>query len=130
MDRDAYIDGLPEPRRDDVRRLDAIIRETLPDAEPGMERGMLGYGPYHYRYASGREGDSHLISLASRKAGLSLYVASADGEAYLAERYADRLGKADVGKSCVRFRTLDDLDLEALRALLREAGERGGAAAV
>ncbi len=130
MDRDAYIDGLPEPRRDDVRRLDAIIRETLPEAEPGMERGMLGYGPYHYRYASGREGDSHLISLASRKAGLSLYVSSADGEAYLAERYADRLGKVDVGKSCVRFRTLDDLDLEALRALLREAGERGGAAAV
>ena len=129
MDREAYIDALPEPRREDIRRLDALIRETLPDAEPGMEGAFLGYGPFHYRYASGREGDTHLISLASRSGGISLYVLAAQDGRYLAEAYADRLGKVAVGKSCVRFKRVEDLDLEALRALLREAARSGGAAA-
>jgi hypothetical protein len=63
---------------------------------------MLGYGRYHYRYASGREGDAARISVASRKGGISLYVNAVDGERYLAESYRDRLPRADIGKSCVR----------------------------
>jgi len=129
MDREAYIDALPEPRREDIRRLDALIREKLPEAAPGMERGMLGYGPFHYRYASGREGDTHLVSLASRKAGISLYVLCAHDGEYLAERHAERLGRVDVGKSCVRFKRVEDLDLDGVRDLLREAGRLGGAGA-
>src|SRR5918998_3780140 len=106
MDRDAYFAAVPDARRDDLRRLDALIRETLPDAAPGVGHGMLGYGPVHYRYASGREGDTFLVSLASRKVGISLYLFCADGEPGLAERYAERLGKADLGKACVRFKRL------------------------
>ena len=130
MDPEDYIAGLPEPRRTEIRRLDALIRETLPEAEPGMEGAVLGYGPFHYRYASGREGDAHLVSLASRKGGISLYVLCADDAGrYLAEAFADRLGKADVGKSCVRFKRVEDLDLDGVRELLREAGRLGGTAA-
>jgi hypothetical protein len=48
--------------------------------------GMTGYGPFHYRYASGREGDAHRIAVAARKTGISLYVlALTDGGEYLAE---------------------------------------------
>jgi Domain of unknown function (DU1801) len=104
---------------DDLARLDRIIRETLPELEPHGHN----YGPFHYRYASGREGDAYRVSFAQRKAGISLYVLALtdDGE-YLAESRADRFPKANVGKSCVRFKRLDDLDEAALRDLLREAG--------
>ncbi len=63
------------------------------------------------------------MSVASRKTGISLYVLALteDGE-YLAESRADRFPKAKVGKSCVRFKRLDDLDEVALRDLLAEAG--------
>ena len=55
---------------------------------------MLGYGPFHYRYASGREGDASLIALASRKQYISLYVLCTTERGYLAEQYAERLPKA------------------------------------
>ena len=56
---------------------------------------MLGYGRFHHRYTSGREGDASLIALSSRKAHISLYVFSADDDGYLAEQYADRLGEGE-----------------------------------
>jgi len=90
---------------------------------------MLGYGRFHYRYASGREGDASLIALSSRKNYISLYVLCTDGGGYLAEQYVDRLPKASIGKSCVRFKRTDDVDLDALRELIARAGQIGGAAA-
>jgi len=91
---------------------------------------MLGYGRFHYRYKSGREGDASLIALSSRKAHISLYVLSADEDGYLAEQYADRLGKVSVGKSCIRFKRADDVDSDVLRELLAEAGRLGYPAAL
>jgi Domain of unknown function (DU1801) len=104
---------------DDIERLDALIRETLPD----LEAHGHNYGPFHYRYESGREGDAYRVAIAERKHGLSLYVLALteDGE-YLAESRADRFPKASIGKSCVRFKRLDDLDQGELRGLLAEAG--------
>jgi len=128
--QDDYIAGLEEPWRADVQRVHDLIRETLPDLEPNTDGGMLGYGRFHYRYKSGREGDASLIALSSRKAHISLYVLSADADGYLAERYADRLGKVSVGKSCIRFKRADDVDHDALRELLAEAGRLGYPAAV
>jgi hypothetical protein len=112
---------------DDVERLDRLIRETLPD----LEAHGLNYGPFHYRYDSGREGDAYRISVAERKHGISLYVLALteDGQ-YLAESRADRFPKASIGKSCVRFKRLDDLDEAALRDLLAEAGRRPAPGAV
>jgi uncharacterized protein YdhG (YjbR/CyaY superfamily) len=124
-----YIAGLEEPRRADVQRVHELIRETLPELEPNTDGGMLGYGRFHYRYTSGREGDASLVALASRKAYISLYVQSADENGYLAEQYADRLPKASIGKSCIRFKRADDVDLDVLRELLAAAGRMGYPAA-
>jgi hypothetical protein len=107
----------------DLERLDRLIRETLPE----LEAHGLEYGPFHYRYESGREGDAYRVSVAERKHGISLYVLALtdDGE-YL----ADRFPKASVGKSCIRFKRLDDLDEAELRDLLAEAGRRPAPGAV
>jgi hypothetical protein len=117
---DEYIEALEEPRRSHVRELDELIRETAPQLERYIESGMLAYGRYHYRYSSGREGHWFRIGLASNKRYISLYVTAADGQQYLAETYRDRLPKADIGKSCVRFKSPEDVDREALRSLIRE----------
>ena len=123
--REDYIAALDEPRRTDVAALDALIREHAPGLEPVVAGKMLGYGPFHYRYASGREGDTTLLGLASQKRYISLYVLCANGGRYLAESYAERLPKASVGKSCVRFARLSDVDSAVLAELVTEAARLG-----
>lgn len=131
---DDYIAQIDEPRRSEIKELDALIVATVPKLERHllgqMGSQMIGYGPYHYKYESGREGDTAIISLASQKRHISLYVMCVDnatGE-YLPEQFEEQLGKVSVGKSCVRFTKLENIDRRALKALLKAAEKNGGAA--
>lgn len=118
-----YIDRLEEPRRSHIRQLDKLIRANAPNLEPHLASGMLAYGPYEYRSKSG-SGTWFRMGLASHKRYISLYVMAEDlvTGGYLAESYKDRLPKADIGKSCVRFKRPEDLDQATLGGLIREAG--------
>ena len=118
-----YLAQLEEPRKSDVAALDELIRKTAPKLAPFIQSGMLAYGPYHYKYESGREGDGFRIGLCSNQNYISLYLASGDGSGYIAERYKEALPKASIGKSCVRFKRLADLDQTALKKMLREAAK-------
>lgn len=118
----AYIDGLEEPRRSDLQRIHDFIRRTVPDLEPYMYRkDLVGYGRYHYKYATGREGEASIIGLSSRKAYISIYAAGGDGELYVAERYKNELPQADIGKSCIRFRRFEHIDFDVLGKILKES---------
>jgi Domain of unknown function (DU1801) len=125
-----YIEGLAQPRRGEIEQLDRLIRAALPEADQHFQHGMLGYGTYRYRYSSGREGDAALVSLSSRKAYISIYVSAACDGKYVPEIYADRLPNANIGKSCIRFKTVAEVDTAVLTELLREAARVGGAGAV
>jgi uncharacterized protein YdhG (YjbR/CyaY superfamily) len=116
-----YIAKVDEERRIDIKALHALIRKNAPKLRPHLKTGMLGYGTYHYKYASGREGDWAVIALANQKNYISLYVCALDGKKYLPEKYAKQLPKADIGRSCVRFKKLEDLDQEVLVKMIREA---------
>jgi len=120
-----YIAAVDDARRADIAALDALIRTHAPDLEPVIMGGMLGYGPFHYRYASGREGDACKLSVASNASYISLYCFATDEKGYVAERYVDRLPKANIGKTCVRFKKLADLDEEALAALVEATAKMG-----
>jgi hypothetical protein len=113
-------------RAGDLKLLDKIIRKAAPNLAPYFMDGdtitLLGYGKYTYKYASGREGVWPTVGLANQKSHMSLYVCVTKGGKYLAELYAKRLGKASCGKSCIRFKKLDDLDLDVVTQLLEEAG--------
>lgn len=115
-----YIAKLEEPRRADVSALDALIRKMAPKLEPFIHAGMLGYGRWHYKYGSGREGDGVRIGIASNKNYISLYICASDKNGYIAEQYKDAFPKASVGKACVRFKRLSDLDGTALRKMIRD----------
>ncbi|HYO36615.1 MAG TPA: DUF1801 domain-containing protein [Geodermatophilus sp.] len=114
------------PRADELRRVDALVRE----AAPGLDRQLvaagagqlLGYGLMPYRPRSARETTMWpLIALAAQKRHLSLYVcAVVDGE-YLPEARVGRLGRVSCGRSCIRFTGLDRVDAAELAALVRDA---------
>ena len=120
-----YIAAVDEKRRPDIAALDALIRKHAPNLEPVIMGGMLGYGPFHYRYASGREGDACKLSVASNASYISLYCFASDATGYVAERYADQLPRASIGKTCVRFKKLADLDEKSLVALIKETAKTG-----
>jgi hypothetical protein len=123
-DPEDYIGQIDEPRRDEIVALDRLITEEAPALDRHLQAGMLAYGSYHYRYASGREGDWFLIGLASQKRYISLYVCATDGDGYVAESFRERLPEASIGKSCVRFKRLSDVDEAALRELVRDTARR------
>jgi hypothetical protein len=118
-----YIARLDEPRRTEVVALDALIRKIAPKLEPFIHSGMLAYGRYHYKYASGREGDWFRIGVASNKNYISLYVSGCNDKGYIAEGYKKALPKASIGKACVRFKRLGDLDPRALKKLIHEGAK-------
>lgn len=115
-----YIASLEEPRKSEIKNLHKLIRKTVPDLKPHMKFGMLGYGTYHYKYASGREGDWMIIGLANQKNYISLYACMSDGRQYVAEKHKKELPKASIGKSCIRFKKLKDVDLDVITKLLKE----------
>jgi Domain of unknown function (DU1801) len=118
---DDYLASLPDDRRDPVKRVHEVVTQAVPELEVRMWKSFIGYGSYHYRYASGREGDWFPIGLTNNKSYVSLYFCAAEDDGYLAEKNEDRLGKVSVGKSCVRFKKLDDLNLDVVAELAQRA---------
>ena len=116
-----YIQALAEPRKTQIAEIDAFIRKAVPKLEPIVHSGMLAYGPAHFKYASGREGDWFKIGLASNKQHISIYVCALNDKGYLAEQNAKLLGKVDCGKSCIRFKKFEDVNQAVLKRVLWEA---------
>lgn len=115
----AYVNAIEDPdRRRDVRRVMKMMREVT-GAKPVLWGGsMIGYGSYHYTYASGREGDWFLTGLSSRKSALTLYV-MAGFSSY--DTLMKKLGRFRTGKSCLYLRRLDDIDFDVLTLLVERS---------
>ena len=127
-DVDAYLDAVENPpRRADARRLLTLMRDVTGDPPKMWGTSIVGFGSYHYRYASGREGDWPMVGFAPRKQNLVLYIMPGfDGYGAL----LNRLGKYRTGRSCLYVNKLDDVDLQVLEELVRaavaEMGRRNG----
>jgi len=115
-----YLAQLEEPRKSDVARLDQLIRKHAPKLKPFIHSGMLAYGPFHYKYESGREGDWFRIGIASNASYISMYLGGGDGEGSFAEKFKEALPKAKIGRGCVRFKRLGDLDEASLQKMIRD----------
>lgn len=115
---DEYIAALAEPRRSEMQRLHDFIQSVIPDLKPHIMTGMIGYGSYHYRSSSGREGEWSVVALASQKNYISVYVCGVVDGAYVAEQNKDHFPKASIGKSCIRFKRVDDIDLTELKRII------------
>ena len=119
---DAFIDGLePERRRDESRHLVRLFGEITGEA-PRMWGGkIVGFGSYHYRYASGREGDWMRVGFAPSKRHLALHLM---GGVEAHQDLLDRLGPHRAGSGCVYVTRLDRIDEGVLRELVEASLER------
>lgn len=109
----------PAAKREDARVLDALFRRVT-GVEPAMwNGGIIGYGSYHYRYASGHEGRASRVGFSPRKARLSLYLSGCDGgDADPAfDALLVRLGKHQRGAACLYVNKLADIDLAVLEEM-------------
>jgi hypothetical protein len=119
---EAYVEALESPRREDIGRLHERIRAVAPSLAASAAEGMLTYGKYTYKSRSGRAGEWFPLGVASNKAYISLYASPVNLEPYVA-----RLPKANLGRGCIRFKRLDDVDLEVLDEVIRAAAANDGA---
>ena len=114
-----FLNAVPdEKKRADSFRLVQIMREETGEEPVMWGDAIVGFGSYHYKYASGREGDAPLIGFSPRKANLALYITS-DFDRYGA--LMDRLGKFTTGEACLYVKRLSDVDEATLRELVRES---------
>jgi Domain of unknown function (DU1801) len=106
-----------EERREDCLKLVRMMRKATGKA-PRMWATMIGFGDYHYRYASGHEGDTFQVGFASRKPDLVLYFSC---EGNRKDDLLAKLGKHKAGASCIYVRRLADVDERVLARLIAAA---------
>lgn len=112
----AFLDSID----DDKKRQDSLVLLDLMREATGAEPKMwgdsiIGFGSYHYRYASGREGDSPLTGFSPRKQALTLYILAGFDEY---DALMSKLGKYKTGKACLYVKKLEDVDVDTLKELV------------
>ena len=121
IEPEVWLAALDDVRRPQLEALDARIRRSAPGCDRYVDHGFLSYGRYAYRTPPGRTGEWMCIALASNKQYISFY-ASPIG----LEPYAERLPKANLGRGCIRFKRLDDIDLAVLDEVIRASAAADG----
>ena len=115
----AFLAAVPDPeRRRDARAVAALLRRVTGERAVLWGTNIVGFGTYHYRYASGREGDCPIAAFAPRADRVSLYLSC---DLSLHRGLLARLGKHSKGKGCLHLRRLSDVDPAVLEELARSA---------
>lgn len=121
-----YLASVPKERAKAVRFLHAFIQKSGPRLKPHLAYNMLGYGSFKYKSYKKQMMDWPIVALANQKNYISVYVCALDGKQYLAEKYKKDLGKVSVGRSCIRFKKLEDLNLPVLKKVIQLAAKKPG----
>jgi hypothetical protein len=116
---DAFLRSIDnQRRRDDAVTVLALMAEITGEPAKMWGTSLIGFGTYHYKYDSGREGDYFITGLSPRKQALTVYIMQGFS------RYGDlmsKLGKHKTGKSCLYINKLGDIDLAVLEQLIRRS---------
>ena len=111
-----FVNGIePKQRRADVKKVAAMMRRATGKRARMWGSSIVGYDQYHYKYASGREGDFMLVGFSPRKANLVLYVL---GSLDPKDPLLAKLGKFKRGRSCLYVNKLDDVNLGVLEKVI------------
>ena len=132
-----YLASQPERKRDDMQVLHDMVLKLMPGCRLWFldgkgERGRtvsnpnIGYGLLTMSYADGRTREFYQIGLSANTTGISVYIMGIKDKKYLDRTYAGKLGKASVTGYCIRFKTLEDIDIEVLEAAIRYGVEAAG----
>lgn len=107
-------------KREDAYRILNLMKSATNEKPKMWGTSIIGFGTYHYKYESGREGDWFLTGFSPRKNNFSVYIMSGF------KRYDElmkKLGKHKTGKSCLYINRLSDIDIDVLNELVRESAD-------
>lgn len=125
-----YISSQPEPKRSEMQELHKLILQILPEGRLWYEDGKnsegkivtnpnIGYGFQTIKYADGKTKEFYQIGISGNTTGISVYIIGIEDKKYLAQTYAERLGKASVTGYCIKFKTLKDINIDVLEEAIR-----------
>lgn len=129
---DDHLAAFSDDVRETMLELDRLITEAMPGRSRdvwsgtfwgGTEQHIIGYGDIVQPRPRGDDVEWFAVGLARQTSHYSLYVNAVDDGRYLLDSFRDRLGKAKIGAASIRFTSLGDIELDALRDLLRRADE-------
>ncbi len=116
-----FIDSIEDPiRKTDSIKLKKIMEDITGEKAIMWGNSIIGFGEYHYVYASGREGDYMKVGFSPRKQSMTLYIMPGF------KNYDDllkKLGKHKSGKSCLYIKSLEDIDIKILKSLIQNSYE-------
>ena len=121
-----YLAAVPEERKELINYLHDFIQKASPNLKPHFAYNMLGYGSFKCRNYKKEMIDWPTVSLANQKNYVSIYVCSVDAGQYIAEKHKKELGKVTVGKSCIRLKKLEDINLPVLKTIIQAAAKNPG----
>jgi hypothetical protein len=127
-----YIQSHPEPKSTEMQELHRSILEVMPGSklwyldgkdETGkiVSNPNIGYGLQTIKYADGKTREFYQIGLSANKTGISVYILGIKDKAYLAQTYAKDLGKASVSGYCIKFKSLNDINIPTLKSAIQYA---------
>jgi hypothetical protein len=115
---DSYLSSIENDKRREECKVVASMMKSATGLEPKMwGTSMVGFGDIHYKYESGREGDTFVMGFSSRKKDLTLYGVKNSSTHDL----LTKLGKYSEGKGCLYIRSLDDIDIKVLEQMMKNA---------
>jgi hypothetical protein len=109
-----------EKKRHDSFAILELMKRVTGEKPEMWGDSIIGFGSYHYKYASGREGDWFLTGFSPRKQNLTLYIMAGFDEY---EHLLSKLGKHSTGKSCLYVKKLDDVNIDVLKELVKRSVE-------
>jgi len=129
-----YIASQPEPKRSNMEELHRLTLQVLPGCKLWFADGKdskghivsnpnIGYGSYTIKYADGKTREFFQIGLSANTTGISVYILGLKDKTYLAKTYGKTLGKASVTGYCIKFKTLEDINIDVLEAAIRHGFE-------
>ncbi len=118
-DVNEFLDSVePQSKRDDSYQVKKLMEEITQSEAVLWGPSIIGFGEYHYKYESGREGDWFLTGFSPRKQALTLYIMSGFSRH---ESLMNKLGKYKTGKGCLYVKKLEDINIKVLRELITES---------
>jgi hypothetical protein len=125
-----YIGSLPEPKRGDMNELHRLILEMMPacelwflDGKNGENKTVsnpnIGYGHQTMEYGDGKTREFYRIGISANTTGISVYILGIKDKAYLAKTYGKKIGKATVTGYCIRFKSLNGINVGILAEAIR-----------
>jgi hypothetical protein len=123
-----YLLGVPDDQKQDINFIHDFIQKAVPNLKPYFASNMIGYGSFYYLDSKKQKRDWPIIALANQKNYISIYVCAIVEDKSEVEKFKKELGKLSKGISCIRFKKIEDINLETLKIVLKRAEKNPGVA--